>query len=96
MVYGLVKEGIKPLILNRTPERAEKLARTFGCTYSGINARGYALMRKYSDLIVQTTSVGMERIWNIAASSDSSSVLHDAKTAPGCLSEASSKIGLKV
>lgn len=60
VVYALNQCGIKPLILNRTTERAESLARRFGCPYSGIDAQGYALIEEYSDLIVQSTSVGME------------------------------------
>ncbi|MBA7668777.1 Shikimate dehydrogenase (NADP(+)) [subsurface metagenome] len=60
VVYALIREGIDPLILNRSLERARALARSFGCAYSGLNRQGQALMENYSDLIVQATSVGME------------------------------------
>ena len=60
VVYALVGLGARTLILNRTVEKAEILARKFGCDFAGINGEGYRLMKNYSDLIVQTTSVGME------------------------------------
>ncbi|NOY09302.1 MAG: shikimate dehydrogenase [Spirochaetes bacterium] len=63
-VYALVKKGIDVLILNRTAERAEKLAAEMGCSWSG-TGQGSALetadrVKDYSDIIVQATRVGME------------------------------------
>jgi 3-dehydroquinate dehydratase/shikimate dehydrogenase len=59
IVYGLRKSGYRVLVLNRTRKRAERLAEDFGCVASGLNSTNRSLMEGYSDLIVQTTSVGM-------------------------------------
>ncbi len=69
VLFGLLSEGVSVLIVNRTVERAEVLAREF----AGIaDSEGVALeatrlgpaaqkkIRQFSDIIVQTTSVGME------------------------------------
>jgi len=63
-VYALVNKGIDVLILNRTAERAEKLAAETGCSWSG-TGQGSALetadkVKSYSGIIVQATRVGME------------------------------------
>jgi 3-dehydroquinate dehydratase/shikimate dehydrogenase len=50
----------KALTLNRTPHRARELAEPYGFAWSGLDSRGADLMNNYSDIIVQTTSVGME------------------------------------
>ena len=59
VVAGLRSAGAAVLILNRTPERAAKLANEFGCSWAALNTEGFALMREFSDAIVQTTSAGM-------------------------------------
>jgi 3-dehydroquinate dehydratase/shikimate dehydrogenase len=50
----------KALILNRTSVRARALALPYRFAWAGLTSQGIELMEKYSDLIVQTTSAGME------------------------------------
>ena len=61
VVSALVTAGARVLILNRTLEKAERLAATFGAAAvaASLDARGAALMEGHRDLIVQTTSAGM-------------------------------------
>jgi 3-dehydroquinate dehydratase/shikimate dehydrogenase len=60
VVYALCSCGIRPLILNRTVEKARALAEAFGCDWAGLDAAGIERMRENADLIVQATGVGME------------------------------------
>ncbi|MDR0410700.1 MAG: type I 3-dehydroquinate dehydratase [Treponema sp.] len=50
----------KALILNRTPIRARELAETFDFKWAALDTVGFARMEKYNDIIIQTTSVGMD------------------------------------
>ena len=50
----------KALILNRTPARARSLAQLYRFAWAGFDSRGADLMERYSSIIIQTTSVGME------------------------------------
>jgi 3-dehydroquinate dehydratase/shikimate dehydrogenase len=50
----------KALILNRNKLRAEQLAGIYKFEYGGLGAESLRRIRKFSDIIVQTTSVGME------------------------------------
>jgi 3-dehydroquinate dehydratase/shikimate dehydrogenase len=50
----------KALVLNRTLRRARELAEPYRFLWSGLDGRGVDLMNGYNDIIVQTTSVGME------------------------------------
>jgi 3-dehydroquinate dehydratase/shikimate dehydrogenase len=50
----------KALILNRTPIRARELAETFNFKWSPLDSSGYTRMEKYRDIIIQTTSAGMD------------------------------------
>jgi len=59
VVYALRKEGIEVLILNRTVERAKELAAAFSCSYGSLEEQ--ERIADFSDLIVQTTSVGMNQ-----------------------------------
>ena len=52
---GLIEEGAKLIILNRTVEKAERLAADLKCRFSGIDPAKL----KDCDLIINTTSVGM-------------------------------------
>ncbi len=56
VVAGLVRSGSAVTIVNRTHERAEKLARQFGCNW--IRANDVRDRGSY-DVVVQATSVGM-------------------------------------
>ena len=59
VVYALGTLGIRPLILNRHPERAAALAEAFGCPSGGLDAAGRKLLAEHNGLIVQATSAGM-------------------------------------
>jgi len=50
----------KALVLNRTVARARNLAQLYHFDWAGFDSRGTDLIEKYSDLIIQTSSVGME------------------------------------
>ena len=52
---GLVEEGAEVIILNRTVEKAERLAGDLNCRFSGIDPENI----QDCDLIINTTSVGM-------------------------------------
>ncbi|MBN1697204.1 MAG: shikimate dehydrogenase [Spirochaetales bacterium] len=60
VVYSLIGEGAEVLIVNRTGERAQKLADAFDCGWASLDTGGIERIKSYSDIIVQTTSVGME------------------------------------
>jgi 3-dehydroquinate dehydratase/shikimate dehydrogenase len=53
------KMGGKVLILNRTAHKARDLAGRYNFRWGGLDEQGIALMSKYNDIIIQTTSVGM-------------------------------------
>jgi 3-dehydroquinate dehydratase/shikimate dehydrogenase len=50
----------KALILNRTPARARRLALAYHFKWAATDSEGAELMEKFSDIIIQTTSAGME------------------------------------
>ena len=50
----------KALILNRNPARARNLAGNYDFAWAGLDSRGADLMEKYSNIIIQTSSVGMD------------------------------------
>jgi 3-dehydroquinate dehydratase/shikimate dehydrogenase len=52
--------GGKALILNRTVYKARSLASQYGFRWGGLDNRGVEIMSKYSDIIIQTSSVGMD------------------------------------
>lgn len=52
---GLIEEGAEVIILNRTVEKAERLAGDLKCRFSGLDPAKL----KDCDLIINTTSVGM-------------------------------------
>ena len=56
----LYRLGAKALILNRTVHKARNLASSYKFTWGGLDNRGIDMMDKYSDIIIQTTSAGME------------------------------------
>ena len=58
--YELRRLGGKALILNRTVHKARDLAFPYKFAWGGLDNRGIELMRKYQDIIIQTTSAGME------------------------------------
>jgi len=56
-VYRL---GGKALILNRTVTKARNIASQYRFQWGGLDSRGIEMAAKYSDVIIQTSSVGME------------------------------------
>jgi 3-dehydroquinate dehydratase/shikimate dehydrogenase len=52
--------GGRALILNRTILRARNLAMPYKFLWGGLDNQGVEMMDKYSDIIIQTSSVGME------------------------------------
>jgi 3-dehydroquinate dehydratase/shikimate dehydrogenase len=50
----------KALVINRTPARARDLARRYGFAWAALDGEGIEMMDKYADIIIQTTSAGME------------------------------------
>jgi len=55
IVYGLLKEGGHPIILNRTFSKAEALGKEFGCPFLPFSEKE----RIKSDCLINTTSLGM-------------------------------------
>jgi 3-dehydroquinate dehydratase/shikimate dehydrogenase len=54
------KLGGKALILNRTVHKAGDIASRYKFRFGGLDNQGIELMSKYNDIIIQTSSVGME------------------------------------
>jgi len=52
--------GGKGLILNRTVIKARQLASLYNFRWGGLDRQGIEMMSKHSDIIIQTTSAGME------------------------------------
>jgi len=62
VVYELHRLGAKVLILNRTVHKARRLAAPYKFAWGGLDEQGIEKMEKYRDIIIQTTSAGMEGI----------------------------------
>ena len=59
-VFGILKQGGIPVIVNRTQEKGEQLAREFGCRFSPL-----AKIRDVeADCLINTTPVGMAPLEN--------------------------------
>jgi len=56
----IARLGGKGLILNRTVLKARQLASQYNFRWGGLDNRGLEMMSKHSDIIIQTSSVGME------------------------------------
>ncbi len=59
VAFALRSLGTELLLLNRTEQRGRSLARDCGGRAGGLDAAGLAQVPEYSELIVQTTSVGL-------------------------------------
>lgn len=68
VAYAIKQMGGKACILNRTVSHAKKLADQYGFKYASLDPRSSDILESYSDIIIQTTSVGM----NATRSSDES------------------------
>ena len=60
VVYALCSIGIRPLVLNRTVDKARALAEAFECEWAGLDEEGRSRLHEHAELIVQATAVGME------------------------------------
>ncbi|MDX9898247.1 MAG: type I 3-dehydroquinate dehydratase [Spirochaetia bacterium] len=60
VAYALVSLGATACVINRNMSKAKHLANRYGFEWSGMTERAADLMERYNDLIVQTTSVGLE------------------------------------
>lgn len=59
VTYALTTLGARVCVLNRTVQKAEALAGEFGCSWAPLEESSMPVLRRHSDLIVQTTSAGM-------------------------------------
>lgn len=57
VLYALTLSGASVCVFNRTVEKAARLADQFGCEYAGLDEQ--EKISRFSDIIVQTTGVGM-------------------------------------
>ena len=60
VVSELYRLGAKVLILNRTAHKAYNLAAHYKFAWGGLDKQSIEMMYKYRDIIVQTSSAGME------------------------------------
>lgn len=60
IAFEVHRLGGKALILNRTILRARELALSYKFLWGGLDNNGVEMMDKYSDIIIQTSSLGME------------------------------------
>ena len=65
IAYGLAKEGAALLIVNRTFDRAKKLADSIGCSALPLDDSSFSAFTEYGDAFVQTTNCGMLHFENI-------------------------------
>ncbi len=60
VAYALKSLEAQACVINRNMSKAKHLADAYGFEWSGMTERAADLMERYNDLIVQTTSVGLE------------------------------------
>lgn len=60
VAYALKELGAKACVVNRSMSKAKRLAEAHGFEWSGTTERAVDMMERYNDLIVQTTSIGLE------------------------------------
>ncbi|MCU0571569.1 MAG: shikimate dehydrogenase [Syntrophobacteraceae bacterium] len=71
VVYGLKREGALVTVTNRTRERGEALAESFGCDFVLMETLSEPLDQTGYEIVVQCTSVGLEGREPILPVSDS-------------------------
>lgn len=59
VLFALKKAGVEILIINRTAAKATQIGEQFNVRSAPAKDTGWALMRDYSDIIIQTTPAGM-------------------------------------
>lgn len=60
VAYEIHRLGGKACVLNRTLLRAKELADPYGFAWASLDANGIDMISRYKDIIIQTTSLGME------------------------------------
>ncbi len=60
VAYVVRSLGASACVINRNMTKAKHLAETYGFEWSGMTERAAELMSRYNDLIIQTTSLGLE------------------------------------
>lgn len=63
-LFELKKQGAKVLLLNRTISKAEELSKQFNTECGKLDISSIKLIKEHSDVIVQTTNVGMHPLEN--------------------------------
>jgi 3-dehydroquinate dehydratase/shikimate dehydrogenase len=66
----LYRLGGKALILNRSVQKARDLATFYKFAWGGLDSQGIEMMKKYRDIIIQATPVGMEENDSAALAKD--------------------------
>lgn len=59
VAYVIGSLGCRACVFNRTAERAKALAQKYGFEYSSLDVDAMAKLSEYSDIMIQTTSKGM-------------------------------------
>lgn len=59
VAYAVKEMGGKACIFNRTVSKARSLAEKYGFDFSSLDLDGLAKLKKFNDIIIQTTSKGM-------------------------------------
>ncbi len=62
VAYALNQLGCDVCIFNRTIDKARRIANLYGFRFANFGIGSYALLEEYSNIIIQTTSIGMG--WN--------------------------------
>lgn len=70
IAYAVYKAEAKACIFNRTLGKAKALAEKYGFEYGPLSAESNKLLKKYSDIIIQTTSKGMHCTESSTAEND--------------------------
>lgn len=60
VAYALHELGAKACVINRNMSKAKRLAEHYGMPWAGMAEKAVDLLERHNELIVQTTSVGME------------------------------------
>ena len=59
VAHALNQLGCEVCIFNRTIDKARKIANLYGFKFANFGIGAYALLEEYSNIIIQTTSIGM-------------------------------------
>jgi 3-dehydroquinate dehydratase/shikimate dehydrogenase len=59
IVWALKQEGVKVVVLGRSPDKAMALAGDFGVEWAPLGPESRLVVEEHNDFLIQTTSVGM-------------------------------------